>query len=415
MKKLLCLSLALVLCLMSCTAFAAKVPMTSTNLPAMPRCPAAPQIIRVQQIDDALILTLDQALPSESLVTALGLDSELRIVSVNAAPGADNTYSAAGLPAGGQWNGVEIAWVSGDVNALARYDVGGGLVSTTCFDKDFNEYIYDYNGKFVEFAYASTGVRARFDDSGKMTSYGYEALKNTIVWFNREASLLRAEYNDGAFAASWDPTSKWYVQTASGRVSVKLNVNPWNTSPLLKPEEKDEEEEEVKTTWYPKNTISVAGLKLQEASPNLPDKWYNVLPIDLTREGRQTYFLLISHMHYIGKCHVDVWDGEVTVSCTLMDNPSIEYLSSYGRWFTNLSQITETSIESEENGFVFGQPVNIEEELGGADVALLFIRSKATYCLPFRDGGTMTRYWRNTPEWKEFREELQELMPLVEK
>ena len=64
--------------------------------------------------------------------------------------------------------------------------------------------------------------------------------------------------------------------------------------------------------------------------------------------------------------------------------------------------------------------VEVPYELGllghsDADVALLFIRSKATYYLPFPDGAELTRYWRNTPEWKEFRTTLQELVPLMEK
>ena len=117
----------------------------------------------------------------------------------------------------------------------------------------------------------------------------------------------------------------------------------------------------------------------------------------------------------IGKVYVDVWGDEVTVDYSLIDSSAIRPLSEYGRWFTSLSDITSASIESDENGFGFGQPVSISEDLGGADVALLFIRSKATYYQPFRDGTTLTRYWRNLPEWKEFREVLQELMLRVEK
>ena len=125
--------------------------------------------------------------------------------------------------------------------------------------------------------------------------------------------------------------------------------------------------------------------------------------------------LMISNMHYIGRCYVDVWGNEVTVSYALLDNSAIRPLSSYGRWFTSLSQITAASIESEADGFTFGQPMSIGDDLGGADTALLFIRCKATYYQPFRDGTALTRYWRNRPEWKEFREGLQELLPRVEK
>jgi len=34
---------------------------------------------------------------------------------------------------------------------------------------------------------------------------------------------------------------------------------------------------------------------------------------------------------------------------------------------------------------------------------------------PFRDGTELTRYWRNTPAWKEFRQNLSTLMKYVER
>ena len=413
MKKLLCLVLALI-CLLTATAFAADVPRSTTKLPNMFRAPEAPQIIRVQKDEASISITLNGELPAESLVTALGLDAECRIVSINAAPGEDNTHTAIGLPEGGQWTGFEIAWVDGSINAMAQYNAAGGLDSVTRYDQFLHEYVYDNAGRFYEFRDHYESVRARFDQSGKLTCYGYKAIPNTHVWFDLQGNILWADYHDGAFAASWQPNVNWYVNTPAGRVTVHLNVSPWGVKPLFV-EKADEEEEKPEKVWYPNNTIGLAGLSLQEASPSLPSKWYNVIPIDLTREGRQTYFLTISNELFIGECYVDIWGDEVTVSYDLIENTAIEPKSSYGRWFTNLGQITAQSIESSADGFVFGEPVSISGELEGAQVALLFIRSKATYYLPFADGTALTEYWRNKPEWKEFRRDLQELMPYVEK
>lgn len=412
MKKLL--SLVLVLLLMMTTASALDVPRTTTNLPNMFHAPDAPQIIRVQKDDAAVTITLDRELPEESLVTMLGLDADCRLVSINAVPDGDNTHTAVGLPEGGQWTGFEIAWVDGDINAMARYNAAGGLESSTRFDEYLCEYVYDSQGQFYEFGSAYEPVRARFNPNGKLTCYGYKAYANTYVWFNLQGDILWADYNDGEFAASWQPDYNWYVNTPSGRVKVQLNLSPWGTQPLFV-EEDDQEEEEPEKTWYPNNTIGLAGLSLQEASASLPNKWYNVIPVDLTHEGRQTYFLVISNALFIGECYVDVWDGQVTVSYDLIENTAIEPLESYGRWFTSLSQINAQSIESKEDGFLFGEPVDIEGELDGAAVALLFIRSKATYYLPFSDGTALAEYWRNKAEWKEFRKDLQELMVYVEK
>lgn len=411
MKKWICLCLAMLLCLLSAAGLAEYVPTSASKLPAMPSAPDAPRILRLQRADGAMTLTLDWALPSPSRVTCLGRDADCQLVAIAAASGEDGVYSAEGLPDGGWWTGVEIAWA----DVRAEYNAAGGLARITRYDRAGNEYVFDGKGRFIEFGYAASSVRARFNTRGVMTSYGYEAFRDVTVWFSRDSDVMYAEYNDGNFAATWEPGYGWFVRTPEGDQKVKLSVSPWNARALLKKPEAGEEEEATEVIHYPKNTICVAGLTLQEASDTLPDKWYNVLPVDLTRDGRQTYSLMISNMFYIGKVYVDVWGDEVTVDYSLIDSSAIRPLSEYGRWFTSLSDITSASIESDENGFGFGQPVSISEDLGGADVALLFIRSKATYYQPFRDGTTLTRYWRNLPEWKEFREGLQELMLRVEK
>ena len=415
MKKLFSLFLALLICMSATAAFAADVPRSASKLPEWYTAPASPQIIRVQKSEDTVTITLDRELPRESLVTAKGLDEKYRTVAINGDPQPGNVYTMSGLPEGGQWTGFEIAWVDTEkaINALAKYNAAGGLVNVTRFDKFFNEYVFDNEGIFCEFGNPNDEIRARYNPRGELTCYAYEAINNTYVWFDLQGEILWADYDDGIFAATWEPNINWYVFTAAGHVAVKLNVSPWGVKPLFVSDE--EVADKPKKTWFPNNTICLAGLSLQETSTRLPDKWYNVIPVDLTRQGRQTYLLTISNARFIGECYVDVWGDEVTVDYSLIEHSAIEPLESYGRWFTKLSQVTEKSIESKENGFVFGEPLSIAEDLGGADVALLFIRSKATYYLPFPDGTELTRYWRNTPEWKEFRTTLQELVPFVEK
>lgn len=415
LKKLSCICLAMMLCLLALPAMALSVPQSTSKLPDMPAMPECPEIIRVQKAENSVTITLDRALPDNAQVTAWIRDADYSQYFYPAHPGENNTYTATVLTTGGEWTGFDILWYSGDVRAEAHYNAAGGLKNVTRFDQDYNEYIFDNDGYFCEFAYADNSVRARFNTRGVLTSYGYQAFRSTTVWFSPDGDIVRADYNDGdgGIAATWAPGYGWYVNTSEGRVKVKLDVNPWDARPLIS-SKPDETGEEVKTIWYPNNTITVCGFTLQEVSSSLPDKWYNVLPVDLTKEGRQTYYLMISNMHYIGRCYVDVWGDEVTVSYALIENSSIEPLSSYGRWFTNLSQITAESIESTADSFTFGEPLSISEDLGGADVALLFIRNKASYHLPFDDGETLTRYWRNRAEWKEFREGLQELLPRVE-
>ena len=413
MKKLLCLCLAALLCL-SCAAAEKYVPTSSTRLPDMLSAPQCPEIVRVQTAENTVTITLSAPLPDDALVIALGLDGEYALCVALAEPRENCTFSAAGLPQGGHWIGFEIDWNSSSGKSVAHYNAAGGLESVTRYDRHFNEYIFDSEGRFCEFAYAESGVRARFNTRGVMTSYGYEAFRSMVVWFTEAGDVVCAEYNegDGGIAADWEPGYGWYVDTINGREKLTLDVpSPWDARRLLPAKEV----EKAEVTHYPNNTICVAGLTLQEADATLPDKWYNVLPVDLTQDGRQVYQLMISNMFLIGEVYVDVWGDEVTVNVSLLDHGAVRPLGWYGQWFTNLREVTDTSIESTESGFTFGDPLSISEDLGGADTALLFIRGKASYYQPFRDGTALTRYWRNKDEWKEFRQGLQELMPRVAK
>ena len=414
MRKLICTLLALLLCL-SFAAAEVYVPLSTSKLPEMPDAPEAPVIIRVQKADDSVILTLDPEWPDGATLTAYYSGGDHRVTHVNAQPLDGFTMEAASPAGDGWWSGYSLAWTANGDALLAHYNAAGGLERVSCFDARGNAYAFDREGRFLEIAYAESGVRVRFNTRGVMTSYGYEAFRDMIVWFSKTGEVVCAEYDegDGGIAARWEPGYGWFVDAPEGRVKIKLDVpSPWDAQLLLDPAEPAEEAE---VTHYPNNTICVAGLTLKEADPSLPEKWYNVLPIDLTKDGRSVYQLVISNMFYIGEVYVDVWGDEVTVSCDLVDSTAVQPLSWYGRWFTSLGDITTASIESSEGGIPFGQPLSIADDLGGADTALLFIRSKATYYQPFRDGTTLTRYWRNLDEWKKFREGLQELMPRVAK
>ena len=414
MRKLICMLLAVLLCL-SFAAAEKYVPTSSTKLPEMPDAPEAPAIVRVQKAEDSVILTLDPEWPDGATLTAYYTGGDHRVTPVNAQPVDGFTMEAASPAGDGWWSGYSLTWTTNGDALLARYNAAGGLERVSCFDVHGNAHAFDSEGRFCEFTYAESGIRARFNTRGVMTSYGYEAFRDMIVWFSKTGEVVCAEYDEGGggSAADWAPGYGWLVDTPEGRVKLKLDVpSPWDAKRLLPI---DEDAEKAEVTHYPNNTICVAGLTLKEADASLPEKWYNVLPIDLTKDGRSVYQLMISNIFLIGEVYVDVWGDEVTVSCDLVDSTAVRPLSWYGRWFTRLGDITTASIESSEGGFTFGEPVSIADDLGGADTALLFIRSKASYYQPFRDGTTLTRYWRNLDEWKEFREGLQELMPRVAK
>ena len=409
MKRILFICTLLALLLTATAALAASpVPMSTRDIPAIPAAPDAPRTVRAVQNGGTVAVTFDRALPRESLLDFIALDGDYREVAVRYA--ADGSgFTTESLPYGGQWLRIDLAWVEEDVNATARYNMSGGLTQITRFDGEFNEFVYDAEGAFTEYRDAKSGVWTRFDANGNAVRYSYEK-DGMRVWFDLAGNVCWATYAGDGYACTWEPGEGWFIEAPAGKVKVQLDLNPKKVSPLLVVAEPSPTPEVV---WYPNNTIALAGLSLQEANTRLPDKWYNVIPVDLTRDGRQTYFLTISNARFIGECYVDVWGDEVTVSCEVLERSGIELKSEYGRWFTSLSQVTDRSIEDTENGFVFGQPLSISRDLDGADVALLFIRSKATYRQPFRDGSELPRYWRNTPQWKDFRKNLNVLMQYV--
>ncbi|MBQ2953016.1 MAG: hypothetical protein IJE07_05610 [Clostridia bacterium] len=409
MKRIPLILLLLTLFLALPAHAATVVPLSTGEIPAIPAAPQAPQVVRAVHSGAEVAVTFDRDLPREMLLSFVALDGEGREVSVRYAQ-VGREFTAESLPSGGQWLRIELAWVEGGVNATARFNMGGGLMQLTRFDGSYNEFVYGADGVFTEFRDEKSGVWTRFDASGNATVYSYEA-QGMRVWFDLAGNVCWATYSDGSYALTWEPGEGWFIEAPAGNIPVRLDLDPTRVSPLLIIAEPSPTPEVV---WYPNNTITLAGLSLQEADSRLPDKWYNVIPVDLTRQGRQTYFLVISNARFIGECYVDVWGDEVVVTCEVISRSGIELKSEYGRWFTRLSQVTSSSIESTADGFRFGEPVSISRDLGGADVALLFIRSKATYRQPFRDGTELTRYWRNTPAWKQFREDLTQLMPLVE-
>ncbi len=411
MKKFLALFVLLALLCIPAALAESPVPLTTREVAPIPAMPDAPAIVRCVQSGDTVSLRFDRALPAEHMLSFLALDDSYRVQSVRyVANGSD--FVTESLPADGAWLRIELAWVAGGDNALAQYSMSGRLTSVTQFDDRYNGYVFSSAGAFTEHQNEQTGVYTRFSESGEATCYSYMA-NGMRVWFDLAGNVLWATYHGSGYECTWDADNGWHIETPTGRVKVRLDLNPREVAPLVSAPA--EPTPTVEVVWYPNNTIALAGLSLQEASRTLPDKWYNVIPVDLTHDGRQTYYLTVSNARFIGECYVDVWGDEVTVTCEILDHSGIELVSEYGRWFTRLSDIDVRSIEDTANAIPFGEPMSIEYDLEGADVALLFIRSKATYRQPFRDGSELTRYWRNKPDWKEFRQNLTTLMRYVEK
>ena len=124
---------------------------------------------------------------------------------------------------------------------------------------------------------------------------------------------------------------------------------------------------------YKNNTLSAVGLSLREMDKNLTDKWYHVVPVDLTKEGTFRYKLVSGNLFYMGYCDVTIADGKVTVDYSIPEGVELHEDKQCLAWFTALDEITTAFLNNPVSDFRFGQPADIQKDLGGKDVALMFI------------------------------------------
>ena len=218
------------------------------------------------------------------------------------------------------------------------------------------------------------------------------------VVYDAKGRIIRAEYESDAGEFTYD-----------GRV--------WRNSKGKKVEGPDLsflkeyfEDYRLDRESYPRNTMSLVGLPLRELYPKLTDKWYHVVPIDLTKEGVFRYKTAVSNIYYAGYCDVTVRDGTVTV----------DYAIPYGTfyvekqcmaWFTSIEEITPAFLNNPESSFRYGKPVDIEKELKGQKIALLFMCNRVSYQVPFDSVYTFpARFFSRNEEYQAFRSGLMNLL-----
>ena len=156
--------------------------------------------------------------------------------------------------------------------------------------------------------------------------------------------------------------------------------------------------------WYRNNTMSLVGLYLKELKPELTDKWYQVVPIDLRKQGTYRYQCAASNMYYMGACDVTVRGDEVKVDYVLPKGDAYPQRNCIC-WFTSLEEITPEFLDKLESPYRYGEAVSISEKLKGHEIALLFICNHLNYRVPVNYLGTETpiRYFRGKDRVKELK------------
>lgn len=233
-----------------------------------------------------------------------------------------------------------------------------------------------------------------FDEEGNLTAL-WEYLSETDTFIN--------DYyldEDGQWMEhKYDPDTGWWlggepVDTIPADVLKKYNValKGWRAPD------------------FPNNTVCAVGISLREEYPGLTDKWYHVVPIDLTQDGQTVLPLVASNLYYIGEATVTVKDGKVSVTYSYKKGRMAENAQVLN-WFTDIDDITTEYLDAPQGKYAFGQPVDIKEDLDNAGLGYLFICNNITYYRDFYpDGGRLCVFRYDGKKETEAREPLLALM-----
>lgn len=158
--------------------------------------------------------------------------------------------------------------------------------------------------------------------------------------------------------------------------------------------------------------MTSAGLAFRDEKPELTGKWYNFTPVDLGRNGDQIYDLVAGNKFLLGKVTVGVKGDEVIVNyaTTYGRHGNVIMESEYLTFFPDLGSVTSVEPEDLGEGFKFGEPLSIENDLNGDTRVLLFVRNVATFADHVQHDMPRVRYWPNIPDRVAWREALRSLM-----
>ena len=169
-----------------------------------------------------------------------------------------------------------------------------------------------------------------------------------------------------------------------------------------------------KGTWYPDNTACSFGPAFRDVRPGLTDQWYLFTPIDLTRQGRQTFEYVASNLYLIGEVYVDVYGDTVRVTYHNFyedQGGNTETLTEFFTFFHDLKSVTNVNPETMgDPGYRFGQSISIEGDLDGDTNVLSFVRNRVTYRDYVTNSRKLTRFWPNLKERKDLRDQMLAMM-----
>jgi hypothetical protein len=130
------------------------------------------------------------------------------------------------------------------------------------------------------------------------------------------------------------------------------------------------------TDWRFHQTACSLGIRFRDIAPQLTREWDMFTPLDLSREGEQTLPLLAANVNEVGAVTIAVKNGTVTVTYKI--KWPAEELDMAFALLPDLASVTEVNIASMPR-FAFGQPVRIQNDLGGDTRVLLYVLGHVDY------------------------------------
>ncbi len=265
---------------------------------------------------------------------------------------------------------------SSDYNeSWSEGNYSGSYKGTITYDATFG------GDKLVQLVYTN-----KFDDT-------YVSPDGKEHWSGSEKLTMTSSGQPIAYERTDDQEGKTYKYTYDGKAwhdekgneVTMVGIDEWGKD-LMK-------DYEPEFKWY-NNTVCLLGLPIRDLKPSLTDKWYTIVPVDLTKDAVYTYPMIAGSIYYVGECQVTVKDGQVTTHFSIPEGLCYDKRHCL-QWFTSLDDITPEFLNNLNAGYTFGQPVSIADDLKGQDVGILFICNQLQYHIPFSYSGKgfPTRYY----------------------
>jgi len=161
-----------------------------------------------------------------------------------------------------------------------------------------------------------------------------------------------------------------------------------------------------KEKYYDNNSVCAFGPQFRDVSGKLTKEWYMFTPIDLSKDGTQTFELIAANMHVVGHVSVTVENGRFMVDYAY-NSKNIKVGREYFTFFRDFESITRKDMDNFKRHYTYGKSYSIEEKLGGDTDVILFVCNTATYRA---EASGISRYYSSNPNREQLRETMLDMI-----